>query len=101
MAIYRRGYERYEGELTGHIARLLVLPRFAARRILAQRLVTMLLVTAMFWPLASAIFVYFANRDDLLQSFGEPRLYEAMQAAVERKLYGAHYVASILERGVA
>jgi transposase len=38
---------------------------------------------------------------DLLQSFGELRLYEAVQAAVERKLYGAHYVASILERGVA
>ena len=38
---------------------------------------------------------------DLLQSFGEQRLYEAMQAAVERRLYGAHYVASILERGVA
>ncbi len=38
---------------------------------------------------------------DLLQSFGEQRLYEAMKTAVERKLYGAHYVASILERGVA
>ena len=38
---------------------------------------------------------------DLLQGFGEQRLYEAMQAAVDRKLYGAHYVASILERGVA
>ena len=38
---------------------------------------------------------------DLLQGFGEQRLYEAMQAAVERKLYGAHYVASILKRGVA
>ena len=51
MAIYRRGYERYEGELSGHLARLLVLPKFAAQRILAQRLVTMVLVTAMFWPL--------------------------------------------------
>ncbi len=38
---------------------------------------------------------------DLLQSFGEQRLYEAMKTAVERKLYGAHYVASILERGAA
>lgn len=70
MAIYRRGYERYEGELTGHIARLLVLPKFAAQRILAQRLVTTILVTAMFWPLACAVFVYLANRADLLQSFG-------------------------------
>jgi hypothetical protein len=38
---------------------------------------------------------------DLLQRFGEQRLYEAMRAAVGRKLYGAHYVTSILERGVA
>jgi transposase len=38
---------------------------------------------------------------DLLQGFGEQRLYDAMRAAVERKLYGAHYVASILKRGVA
>ncbi len=38
---------------------------------------------------------------DLLQSFGEQRLYEAMQAAVKSRLYGAHYVASILERGAA
>lgn len=33
---------------------------------------------------------------DLLQSFGEDRLYEAMQSAVQRHLYGAHYVVSIL-----
>ena len=33
---------------------------------------------------------------DLLQAFGENRLYEAMQKAVERRLYGAHYVVSIL-----
>lgn len=38
---------------------------------------------------------------DLLQSFGEQQLYDAVQAAVERKLYGAHYVAKILQRGVA
>jgi len=38
---------------------------------------------------------------DLLQSFGEQRLYAAMQAAVDKRLYGAHYVASMLERGVA
>ena len=38
---------------------------------------------------------------DLLQSFGEQRLYAAMQSAVDKRLYGAHYVASLLERGVA
>lgn len=70
MAIYRRGYKRYDGELTGHLARLLVLPKFAAQRILAQRLVTMVLVTAMFFPLACAVYVYLANRAHLLQGFG-------------------------------
>ena len=70
MAIYRRGYVRYEGELTGHASRLLVLPKFAAQQILAQRIVTMVLVAAMFWPLACAVFVYLANRADLLQGFG-------------------------------
>ncbi len=38
---------------------------------------------------------------DLLQAFGEQRLYAAMQSAVGKRLYGAHYVASLLERGVA
>jgi len=38
---------------------------------------------------------------DLLQSFGEQRLYAAMQAAVAKRLYGASYVVSLLERGVA
>jgi len=29
MAIYKRGYERYQGPLTSHWTRVLVLPRFA------------------------------------------------------------------------
>lgn len=70
MAVYRRGYLRYEGERTGRLDRLLVLPRFAGQQILSQRLVTMVLVASMFWPLACAAFVYLANRADLLAGFG-------------------------------
>lgn len=70
MAVYRRGYVRYEGPLTGYWTRLLVLPKFASRQIIGQRLVTTILVAAMFWPLACAFFVYLANRAELLQGFG-------------------------------
>jgi len=70
MAVYRRGYSRWEGARTGSVARMLVLPRFAWRDLLGQRLVNIVLVTAMFWPLACAVFVYLSNRADLLQGFG-------------------------------
>ncbi len=70
MAVYRQGYQRYDGPLTGHIARFLVLPRFAWQQLLSKRIVTVVLVMAMFWPLACAVFVYIANRAELLADFG-------------------------------
>ena len=54
MAVYRRGYQRYQGAVTGHAARLLVLPRFAWQRLLQQRLIVILLVAALFWPVGCA-----------------------------------------------
>ena len=70
MAVYQRGYVRYDGDLTGRLARLLVLPRFAGRQILSQRIVTLVLAMAMFWPIGSAVYIYLVNRADLLQGFG-------------------------------
>jgi ABC-2 type transport system permease protein len=70
MAIYRQGYTRYQGALTGRATRLLVLPKFATQQVLGTRLITSVLVAAMFWPLACACFVYVANRADLLEGLG-------------------------------
>ena len=70
MVVYKRGYVRYDGELTGRLARLLVLPRFAGKQILSQRIVTLVLAVAMFWPLGSAVYIYLANRAYLLQGLG-------------------------------
>lgn len=70
MAVYRRGYVRYDGKRTGRVRRLLVLPRFAGRQILGQRIVTIVLALAMFFPLGSAIYIYLANRAHLLRGFG-------------------------------
>src|ERR1035437_7861265 len=68
MAIYKRGYERYQGPLTGHWTRMLVLPRFAWQRLFQQRLVVILLMASLIWPLLWGLLVYLSNRLDLLQS---------------------------------
>jgi len=67
MAVYRRGYQRYKGPTNSHWARFLVLPHFAWQRIFQQRLVVLLMVVAMIWPLLCAMFIYSANHADLLK----------------------------------
>jgi ABC-2 type transport system permease protein len=67
MAVYRRGYQRYQGAVTGHWARFMVLPRFAWRRLFHQRLVVLLTVVAMIWPLLCGGFIYLTNNVDLLK----------------------------------
>jgi ABC-2 type transport system permease protein len=66
MAVFRRGYERYNGPLTGGAARLLVMPRFAWARILSHRFVVVLLMASMFWPLVCIGFIYVSNHADTL-----------------------------------
>jgi len=67
MAVYKRGYQRYDGPLTGRWTRFLVLPRYAWRRLYQQRLVVLLTMMAFVWPLLCAGFVYLTNHLDLLQ----------------------------------
>jgi ABC-2 type transport system permease protein len=70
MAVYRRGYHRYQGLIMGHWVRFMVLPRFAWRRLFQLRLVVMLTVVAMIWPLLCACFIYLTNHADLLKGIG-------------------------------
>src|SRR5262245_59410060 len=67
MAVYKRGYRRYAGPLTGSLARFLVLPRYAWRRLYQQRLVLMLTIVAFVWPLLCGGFIYLSNHVELLQ----------------------------------
>ena len=57
MAVYKRGYQRYAGPLTGRWARFLVLPRYAWRRLYQQRLVLLLTMLAFVWPVLCAGFM--------------------------------------------
>jgi len=70
MAVYKRGYQRYQGPLTGRAARLLVLPRFAWERLFQQRLVVALMIISLVWPLLCAGFIYVANHSELWASLG-------------------------------
>ena len=67
MAIYKRGYRRYEGSLTGRWTQFMVLPRYGWRRLYQQRLVVLLTMAAFIWPILCAGFVYLTNHLDLLQ----------------------------------
>jgi ABC-2 type transport system permease protein len=67
MAVYKRGYQRYTGPLTGRWTRFMVLPRYAWHRLYQQRLVLLLTMAAFVWPLLCAGFIYLTNHVDLLQ----------------------------------
>ena len=78
MAVHKRGYRRYEGRLTGRWARLMVLPRFAWEGLMQQRLVVILFMLALFYPVLCLSFVYLANHGELLMGFA-PRFAEFLQ----------------------
>lgn len=67
MAVYKRGYRRYTGPLTGRWTRFMVLPRYAWRRLYRERLVLVLTIVAFVWPLLCAGFIYLTNHTELLQ----------------------------------
>src|SRR6476646_7134978 len=67
MAVYKRGYRRYDGPLTGRWTRFMVLPRYAWRRLYEQRLVLLLTVVSFVWPLLCGGFIYLTNHAELLQ----------------------------------
>jgi ABC-2 type transport system permease protein len=67
MAVYKRGYQRYAGPLTGRWTRFMVLPRYAWQRLYEQRLVLLLTMVSFVWPLLCSGFIYLTNHVELLQ----------------------------------
>jgi ABC-2 type transport system permease protein len=78
MAVYKRGYQRYQGPLTGRWTRFLVLPSYAWRKLYRERLVLMLTMLAFVWPLLCAGFIYLTNHAELLQGL-EPEFRQFIQ----------------------
>src|SRR5688500_2663443 len=78
MAVYRRGYRRYDGPLTGRWTRFMVLPRYSWSKLYEQRLVILLTMAAFLWPLLFAGFIYLTNHVELLKGL-EPEFREFIQ----------------------
>ncbi len=70
MAVYKRGYQRYQGPVTGHYTRLMALPRFAWERLFQQRLMIVLTAVSCLWPLLCAVFIYISNHSELWAGLG-------------------------------
>ncbi|MGJ5817594.1 ABC transporter permease [Paludibaculum fermentans] len=73
MAVYKRGYQRYQGPLTGHWTRLFSLPRFSWERLFQQRLVVLLLTASLIWPLLCGLFIYLSNHLEIFASLTNNR----------------------------
>ena len=71
MAVHKRGYQRYDGPLTGSWARLMVLPRFAWQGLMRDRRIIMIFILALFWPLSCLMFIYLSHHTELLMGFGD------------------------------
>jgi ABC-2 type transport system permease protein len=59
MAVYKRTYKGYEGQLTPEWSRFLILPRYAWASLFKQRFLLILFVVCFFYPLGCAVFLYF------------------------------------------
>ena len=85
MAVYRRGYQRYQGPLTSRWARVMTLPRFAWQRLSAQRMFLIMMAISVIWPVLCAVYIYISNRDDLVGNLpGDLRRHLTIDAAFFR-----------------
>ncbi|MDY7091361.1 MAG: hypothetical protein SX243_00165 [Acidobacteriota bacterium] len=69
MAVYDRGYKRFDGELTEPLARFLVIPRYAFRTVFASRLFLAFFILSLVPPVIGALVIYLRYNASFLQTF--------------------------------
>ena len=72
MAVYKRTYTAYEGKLTPEWSRFLVLPRTSWGKLGQSKLLTILRMASLIYPLGCIIWVYLANNLSVLTDMGIP-----------------------------
>lgn len=88
MAVYKRIYRKYDGELRGRLARLLVVPRYAYKRVFHSRLFLIFFVLCFMVPLGGGLLIYLMHNLSAL---------EMLQIPTETLLpIDAHFFATIL-----
>src|SRR5215467_8811544 len=70
MAVYKRTYRRYTGELTPVWSRFLIVYRYSRRALLRSRLLTGFYVLCFFYPLFCALEIYLLHNLDFVAKYG-------------------------------
>ena len=74
MAVHKRNYRAYQGDLTAEWSRFLILPRYAWRELFKQRFLLIFYVACFFYPVGCAIAMYLnANLQFLAQFIQVPQ----------------------------
>ena len=70
MAVYKRTYHRYTGELTPSWSRFLILYRYSRKAMLRSRLLTGFFVLCFFFPLFCTLEIYLTHNLNFLAKYG-------------------------------
>lgn len=70
MAVYKRTYERYTGELTPAWSRFLILYRYSRQTLLRSRVLTGFYVLCFFYPLLCTLEIYLLHNLDFVAKYG-------------------------------
>jgi ABC-2 type transport system permease protein len=67
MAVYKKVYRPYEGRLTGPLARLLVIPRYAFEDLHRSKFLNTFFIATLIYPLICALIIYVQHNASALQ----------------------------------
>jgi ABC-2 type transport system permease protein len=70
MAVYKKTYRPYDGELTGSLHRLLVIPRYAFEDLNRSRFLTIFFLASFIYPLVCALIIYVRHNASALTLLG-------------------------------
>lgn len=70
MAVYKKTYRPYEGELTASWSRFLVIPRFAFEDMRKSRFLTIFFLASFIYPLVAALIIYVQHNASALNLLG-------------------------------
>jgi ABC-type transport system involved in multi-copper enzyme maturation permease subunit len=74
MAVYKRGYEPYQGRLTPQWSRFLIIARYAWRRLSDSRWLIGFLVLCSIYPAVCAVLIYLPHNAAVAELLGKIRL---------------------------
>ena len=70
MAVYKKTYRPYEGELTPSWSRFLVIPRYAFEELHGKRFLTIFFLASFIYPLICALIIYVQHNASALSLLG-------------------------------